>query len=181
MPLSRFYLVTGLICAVVSCPKVAKTITNKGISETTSNVATQQEVAGVPAKQEDQTNASEVTDERAIDIRGDHLHKSENRSCPLWSVERDDGGCSCGSHLDGIVTCSEDGKTVLIHDCYCMTYNADGNGPFVGRCFYSCFQPHRLADGTSDLIPIPRNISNSDLNDIFVATGKEEVFFVGTA
>ena len=173
------YLVTVLICAVVSCPQVAKTIAKKEISETTSNVAIQQEVAGVRAKQETQTNVSEVTDKRAIDIRGNHPHERENGSCPLWSVERDDGGCSCGSHLDGIVTCSEDGKTVLIHDCYCMTYNADGNGPFVGRCFYSCFQPHSLADGTSDLIPIPRNISNSDLNDMFCGYWKRRGVLCG--
>ena len=179
MPLSRLFLVTALTCAVISCPRVAKTIANKGTSETASNVATLQKVVGVPAKKEAQTNTSEVTDERAIDIRGDHLHESENRSFPLWSVEHDDGGCSCGSHLDGIVTCTEDAKTVLIHDCYCMTYNADGNGPFVGRCFYSCFQPHRIADGTSDLIPIPRNISMSDLNDMFCGHWKRRGVLCG--
>ena len=86
MLLSRFYLVTVLICAVVSCPQVAKTIAKKEISETTSNVAIQQEVAGVRAKQETQTNVSEVTDKRAIDIRGDHPHERENGSCPRVAV-----------------------------------------------------------------------------------------------
>ena len=77
MTLSCFFLVTALTCAVTSCPhvQVAKTIANKGTTKTTSNVATLQEVAGVPAKKEAQNNTSEVTDERAMDIRGDRLHE----------------------------------------------------------------------------------------------------------
>ena len=55
----------------------------------------------------------------------------------------------------------------MIHQCYCMTYDANGEGPFVGKCFYSCNPPNRLAEGTSNVIAIPYNASNVSLNDIF--------------
>ena len=68
MTIIRFPGNSILTCVVTSCPQIAKIIAIKGTSETANNVATQQKVAGVPAKKEAQNNTSEVTDERAMDI-----------------------------------------------------------------------------------------------------------------
>ena len=85
--------------------------------------------------------------------------------CPLWSVVDKDGDCRCGVGLGGTVTCNND--TLLIHKCFCMTYDSSGKGPFVSKCFYSCNPPKKLAENTSDLILIHRNATSGHLNEIF--------------
>ena len=105
--------------------------------------------------------------------------KNHTDVCPLWSVRGERGQCECGSHLDGIVTCNREWGVVLIHHCYCMTYGANGEGPVVGKCFYSCNYSKRLAEGTSNLISIRDNASNETLNDIFCSYWNREGVLCG--
>ena len=59
------------------------------------------------------------------------------------------------------------GDVVLVHSCYCMTYAADGRGPFVGKCFYSCIHPATLAANTSSLVAVPCTFSKENLTALF--------------
>ena len=81
--------------------------------------------------------------------------------CGLWSK----AGGECGDSLGGVVTCYR--GQVLIHSCYCMTYDKSGRGPFVGKCFFSGSSPERLAEGTSSLIAIPCTASRENLTYTF--------------
>ena len=60
-----------------------------------------------------------------------------NDSCSdLWFTPRNDT-CHCGSTLDGVVTCNEQTKEVMVLDCYCMTTDST-NQTVVGTCLYNC-------------------------------------------
>ena len=93
--------------------------------------------------------------------------------CPLWS--RNDS--ECGDSLGGIVTCYR--GEVLIHICYCMTYDKNGSGPFVSKCFFSCDYPDRLAGSTSSLIAIPCTASPQNLTHKFCSYWGREGLMCG--
>ena len=54
----------------------------------------------------------------------------------LWFIPRNNT-CHCGSTLDGVVTCNEQTKDVMVLDCYCMTTDST-NQTVVGACLYNC-------------------------------------------
>lgn len=118
---------------------------------------------------------STVTDE----VRNTEAVNNNNSSCPLWSVRDEKEKCKCGDSLGGIITCNRELHVLLLHKCYCMTYDKNGKGPFVGKCFYGCNSLITLADKTSDLIPISRNATKKDLNDIFCSSWNREGLMCG--
>ena len=78
---------------------------------------------------------------------GDHGNgtavESSPLSCPgLWSVFENNNGstqCKCGPELGGVVYCNECTLEILLHQCFCMTFNVkDPNITVVGACLYMC-------------------------------------------
>ena len=62
-------------------------------------------------------------------------HQLTRHCSDLWFTPRN-GTCHCGSTLDGIVTCNEQTKEVMVLDCYCMTTDST-NQTVVGACLYN--------------------------------------------
>ena len=64
----------------------------------------------------------------------------EKQSCPPWYIRRKhNSNCTCGNHLRGIVSCSDDQHTdVKLKLCYCMTTDQHNTSVVVGACRYAC-------------------------------------------
>ena len=72
-------------------------------------------------------------EERSI---AEHQLTVDDSCSDLWFIPRNNT-CHCGSTLDGVVTCNEQTKEVMVLDCYCMT-NDSANQTVVGACLYNC-------------------------------------------
>ena len=119
------------------------------------------------------TNSSGSSRCAALQATGPATGDGPSSFCPLWS--RNDS--ECGDSLGGVVTCYRD--VVLIHTCYCLTYDRNGSGPFVSKCFFSCDHPERLAGSTSNLIAIPCTASPQNLTDKFCSYWGREGLMCG--
>ena len=57
----------------------------------------------------------------------------------IWSVCSKNGSCSCGPDIFDAIVCTEDQAVINIQDCYCMFYDKENRVPYIGTCFFSCF------------------------------------------
>ena len=60
-------------------------------------------------------------------------------SCPPWKYHKHhNSSCECGDSIHDIVLCSEDGNSVSLLTCHCMSYSDHSDMMLVGDCPYLC-------------------------------------------
>ena len=84
----------------------------------------------------------------------------ENRSCPTWLYQTEEGWCACGSSLLNVIFCNNISQQVSIGNSFCLTsLDQDHNEAVVGRCLYA--QSH-TDGGAGVFIEVDKNISRQD-------------------
>ena len=67
------------------------------------------------------------------------LDKLPKSPCPPWKYRKDNNSsCVCGHGIHDTVQCSEDSSTLLLQNCYCMSYSENGDHLVVGACPFLC-------------------------------------------
>ena len=87
-----------------------------------------------------------------------------NKNCnQIWTFyDERNGTCKCGVTFDGVVKiqCSNSKiSSLLLHYCYCMTYDINHNTTVVGYCPYSC-----IISSLGDSMYIEQSLNHSELN-----------------
>ena len=81
----------------------------------------------------------------------------DNRSCPTWLYQTEEGWCACGSSLLNVIFCNNISQQVSIGNSFCLTsLDQDHNEAVVGRCLY-----HQHG-GAGVFIEVDKNISRQD-------------------
>ena len=84
----------------------------------------------------------------------------DNRSCPTWLYQTEEGRCACGSSLLNVIFCNNISQQVSIHNSFCLTsLDQDHNEAVVGRCLY--IQSHQQYIDRV-YIEVDKNISRQD-------------------
>ena len=84
----------------------------------------------------------------------------DNRSCPTWLYQTQEGWCACGSSLINVIFCNNISQQVGIADSYCLT--SDHNEAAVGRCLYAQGHQQHIDGGAGVYIEVDKNISQQD-------------------
>ena len=59
--------------------------------------------------------------------------------CPPWRYQRPStSGCVCGYSVNNVVICEDNGTSVDLLTCHCMSYSDSDNSIVVGNCPYLC-------------------------------------------
>ena len=84
----------------------------------------------------------------------------DNRSCPTWLYQTEEGRCASGSSLLNVIFCNNISQQVSIHNSFCLTsLDQDHNEAVVGRCLY--IQSHQQYIDRV-YIEVDKNISRQD-------------------
>ena len=93
------------------------------------------------------------------------LCSSYNQTCPTWlySSSGEDGWCTCGSSLHGVIICSNKTQDVLILPPFCLTSSKkDSNNAVAGGCLFQWNHGH-VGGGRNGLyMEVNRNLTQQD-------------------